>query len=149
MTSHQKNRFIYIILCGMGVLGIILFVLSALQENLMYFVTPTDLLTHNHNASPSKIVRLGGVVEKGSIQKDPKTLTIHFIITDFKNKISVSYRGIPPDLFREGQGVIAEGNIKSSSSEFSAPHFLATKILAKHDETYKPPILVKKMDESF
>ena len=109
-----------------------------LRGNLVFFYSPTELLEKND--IDSQKVRLGGMVKKESIYKemvlenDFKIQKITFIVTDFKNEIQVNYRGILPDLFKEGQGVVVEGNYKDNS-------FYAVNVLAKHDENYMPPEL--------
>lgn len=102
----------------------------ALEDSITYFYTPTELLEKNVAAGES--VRIGGMVVKGSINSDPDG-TIRFLVTDFSNTISVAFKGITPDLFAEGQGVIAEGTLGAQGS------LDAERILAKHDENYKPP----------
>ena len=109
-----------------------------LRGNLVFFYSPTELLEKND--TDSQKVRLGGMVKKESIYKemvlenDFKIQKITFIVTDFKNEIQVNYKGILPDLFKEGQGVVVEGNYKDNS-------FYAVNVLAKHDENYMPPEL--------
>ena len=109
-----------------------------LRVNLVFFYSPTELLEKND--IDSQKVRLGGMVKKESIYKemvlenDFKIQKITFIVTDFKNEIQVNYRGILPDLFKEGQGVVVEGNYRDNS-------FYAVNVLAKHDENYMPPEL--------
>lgn len=119
---------------GGAALGFGVFLVCALQENMMYFVTPTELQENLEG----KILRLGGMVEKGSVRRDSQTLTLSFKVTDFQNIQEVTYQGITPDLFKEGQGVVAEGSLQGEV-------FVATKILAKHDENYMPPVIEKKM----
>lgn len=137
MTSQQKKRFTFLGLCFLGALGLGIFIFSALQENLMYFATPGEILRGEVGQNSSKNIRLGGVVEVGSITKDPNTLTLTFVVTDLRDRIRVTYQGVTPDLFREGQGVIAEGHVDGGD-------FVAHKILAKHDENYQPPALMQK-----
>ncbi len=128
----RKRRRIYFLLAAMialaGATGLIL---AAFQDNVTYFYGPSDL----HAQAPSvgtRLIRLGGVVTPGSVQHDASG-AITFMVGDGKAEIPVQYRGILPDLFREGQGVIAEGRINAEGL------FTATTILAKHDETYMPP----------
>lgn len=102
----------------------------ALEDSITYFYTPTELLEKNVTTGES--VRIGGMVVQGSINSDPDG-TIRFLVTDFSNTISVAFKGITPDLFAEGQGVIAEGTLGAKGS------LDAERILAKHDENYKPP----------
>lgn len=134
MTPQQRKRCTTLGFVGLAALGFGTFLVCALQENMMYFVTPTELLDH----PTGKNLRLGGMVETGSVTRDSNTLTLSFQVTDFKTSQKVSYQGITPDLFREGQGVVAEGSRHGDI-------FIATKILAKHDENYMPPTIEKKM----
>ena len=119
---------------GGAALGFGIFLVCAFQENMMYFVTPTEL----QGNLTGKTLRLGGMVEKESVRRDSQTLTLSFKVTDFQNTQDVTYQGITPDLFKEGQGVVAEGVLEGEV-------FVATKILAKHDENYMPPAIEKKM----
>lgn len=102
----------------------------AFQSNLMLYYDPTDLAAQMPPAGER--FRLGGMVEKGSVQKTSGTLDIQFLVTDYKHTIPVKYSGILPDLFREGQGVVAHGRMQAGT-------FVADEILAKHDEKYMPP----------
>lgn len=132
MTSKQQHRFWRLGLIMLAIAGMTLFILTSLQDNILYFMTPTELLA---KPTKDKKMRLGGLVAKGSVVKDPQTLTVHFNVTDNENTLAVVYQGILPDLFREGQGVIAEGKWQDDAI------FQATTILAKHDENYQPPEL--------
>jgi cytochrome c-type biogenesis protein CcmE len=111
-------------LAGAGVLA-----LSTLGEQATYFYAPSDLAK---GPAPTAAIRLGGMVEKGSIAREGAT--VRFVVTDFSKTVPVTYTGILPDLFREGQGVIAEGKVDPASGVFQA-----STILAKHDEKYMPP----------
>jgi len=127
----RKRRRMLFVLIGLAMLGsATALVLNALQGSIAFFFGPTEVLA-NHQL-PSHF-RLGGLVEKGSVVKDADGLTVHFRVTDLKNALAVSYRGVLPDLFREGQGVVVEGGLEPDGS------FLATTVLAKHDEKYMPP----------
>ncbi len=132
MTPHQKNRFIWFSLTALALLGGAIFIFSALNQSMMYFVNPTELLAKSTNTP----LRLGGMVEKGSIKRTTQDMKINFNVTDFTTTIPVVYHGITPDLFQEGQGVVADGTWDGSV-------FIATKILAKHDENYMPPTIPK------
>lgn len=136
MTAKQRQRFWYIGTIIVGCVGLGIIIVSAFQENMMFFMTPSELLKEH---TVTKQVRLGGVVETGSIQKNAETLTIQFRITDNSASIPILYVGIIPDLFREGQGVIAEGKLDEKGV------FQATQLLAKHDENYMPPEIAKKI----
>ena len=124
-----KLRFLFIILLLLSLILSIFLVLKSLEENVIYFKSPSDiqLLSEIKN----KKIRIGGMVKKNSIKISSDE--VNFIITDFKNQINVSYSGLVPNLFSEGKGVVAEGYLKDKS------FFEASKILAKHDENYMPP----------
>ena len=108
--------------------------LIVLQDNILFFYTPTEILEKNPNQN--KKLRLGGLVQENSVKK--KNIKTQFIVTDLKTSITVTYQGILPDLFREGQGVIANGYLKGKTFE-------ATEVLAKHDENYMNPGIKKKL----
>jgi cytochrome c-type biogenesis protein CcmE len=130
----MKPRYKRLILIGAGLatLGLAAtLVLSAFQKNLVFFFTPTQVLAGQ--APKGSNFRMGGLVEKGSLQRQPDGVTVAFLITDNANRIRVHYRGILPDLFKEGKGVVAQGKLGAGSL------FLAEEVLAKHDENYMPP----------
>lgn len=136
MNSIHKRRltFFSLLLCGLGLaIGLILF---ALKQNINVFLTPSELsakkISNDHH------FRLGGMVKKGSVVHEDKDLGIHFIVTDFKHDVSVHYKGVLPDLFREGKGVIATGKLNVNGT------FMANEILAKHDENYMPKNMMPK-----
>ncbi len=112
--------------------------LSAFEENIVFFQSPTDILTKP--ISPNKRMRLGGLVEEGSVKKQGDAV-VNFRVTDMTNSVSVTYRGILPDLFREGQGVVTEG-------VYVAGVFNADEVLAKHDENYMPPEVADALKKS-
>ena len=118
---------------------IIFFILRSLEENVVYFLSPTEIYK-KPNISFNKKIRVGGLVKEDSISK--YETSINFIITDLKNEIVVSYNGLVPNLFSEGKGVIAEGKLKDKK------YFIADKILAKHDENYMPPEVSKALEMS-
>lgn len=130
MNPIRKRRLLLILL-GLGVLGVAAsLILTALNENLQHFVSPTDIAEGKAPAS-GKRFRLGGVVLEGSVKREPGKLAATFVVTDrFKEQI-VRYEGILPDLFREGQSVVATGTLEGD-------RFRATEVLAKHDENYMP-----------
>jgi len=119
--------------------SIVFIVIKSLEENVIYFLSPTDI-NSKVDISFDKKIRVGGVVKKNSIIK--KGTSINFIITDLKKEILVSYTGIVPNLFSEGKGVIAEGKLKDKK------YFIADKILAKHDENYMPPEVKDALEKS-
>ncbi len=113
-----------------------LLVLNAFRSNLVYFRSPTEILS---GTVPTQgMLRLGGMVDKGGVHKIPDSLKVVFKVTDFEQCITVRYEGILPDLFREGQGVIVEGQLQPDG-------FVASKVLAKHDENYMPPEVAKSL----
>ena len=117
---------------------VIFVVLRSLEENVVYFFSPTEIY-NKANISFDKKIRIGGLVKKNSVSK--KDTSINFIITDLKKEIVVSYNGIVPNLFSEGKGVVAEGKLKDKK------YFVADKILAKHDENYMPPEVSKALEK--
>ncbi|MFL2891258.1 MAG: cytochrome c maturation protein CcmE [Candidatus Pelagibacter sp.] len=132
-----KLRFFFIILVLITLILSVFLILKSLEENVVYFKSPSDIKTLSET-NKNKI-RVGGMVKKNSISIKEKKL--NFIITDFENEINVSYSGAVPNLFSEGKGVVAEGYLKDKS------FFLATKILAKHDENYMPPEVKAALEE--
>ena len=118
---------------------VIFLILKSLEENIVYFFSPTEIYD-KPNISLNKKIRIGGLVKEESIKKDQTS--IKFIITDLKNEIIVSYNGLVPNLFSEGKGVIAEGQLKDKK------YFVADSILAKHDENYMPPEVSKALEKS-
>ena len=107
-----------------------LLVLNAFRSNIVYFRSPTEILSGT--VSTQGMLRLGGMVDQGSVKRIPDSLRVQFKVTDYEKCITVNYEGILPDLFREGQGVIVEGRLQPDG-------FHADKVLAKHDEKYMPP----------
>ena len=124
-----KLRFFFVLLILFTLILSVFLILKSLEENVVYFQSPTEIQTISE--INEKKIRIGGMVKVGSISMEVKE--IKFIITDFKNEINVIYSGVVPNLFTEGKGVVAEGYLKDKN------FFLATKILAKHDENYMPP----------
>jgi cytochrome c-type biogenesis protein CcmE len=118
---------------------VIFFILKSLEENIVYFFSPSEIYD-KPNISFNEKIRIGGLVKENSIIKDQTS--IKFIITDLKKEIIVSYSGAVPNLFSEGKGVIAEGELKDKK------YFVADKILAKHDENYMPPEVSKALEKS-
>lgn len=129
MTRKQRRAtFIFV---SLGILGLAAgLVLFALSDSVTFFYSPSDVA--ERGVEPGERIRLGGLVEEGSFQKLGDA-TVRFNVTDFVETMPVTYRGVLPDLFREGQGVVAEGAIQADGS------FAADKVLAKHDENYMPP----------
>ncbi len=128
--TRKHRRLVLLLVCGLGLGGATALTLSAFSDNLVFFVTPSDLAKQNPG---SRSVRLGGLVEQGSLERSSGGQpTARFRVTDGTATVAVTYRGILPDLFREGQGVVALGNMQPDGS------FRASEVLAKHDESYMP-----------
>ncbi len=140
MTPTRKRRLIAVllILAGVGVASAIAF--YSLQQNMLYFQSPSELA--NQPIPAGRQFRLGGLVKPGSLQRQGESLAIRFVVTDGPEEVVVEYVGILPDLFREGQGVIARGALDESGM------FAATEVLAKHDENYMPPEVAEALEES-
>ncbi|MFL2882829.1 MAG: cytochrome c maturation protein CcmE [Pelagibacteraceae bacterium] len=132
LTKKVKNRILFLTLFITILVVFIFYLAKILNNNLLFFKTPSDLI-ENQNIKIGKSIRLGGMVKKNSIVATSDE--IKFIITDFKNEIIVSYKGAVPNLFLEEKGVVAEGFLKDKK------YFIANRVLAKHDENYMPPEL--------
>ena len=128
----KNQRLILVSAALVAVLVAVLLAMWGLRSQASYFYTPAEIAAGK--AEPGKAVRLGGMVEKGSVQRQPDGVTIRFALTDGRARTPVVYRGITPDLFREGSGAVAEGRLQNGT-------FVADTILAKHDERYMPPEL--------
>jgi len=130
MTPRQKRMAtVAAILVGVGIATA--FALQAFEKNMLYYYSPTQILAGE--APDTRSIRVGGLVENGSVKREPGSLEVRFTLTDFANTVGVSYTGVLPDLFREGQGVIARGKLTNQNL------FVAEEVLAKHDENYMPP----------
>jgi len=138
-TQKVKSRIIYSVILAILAITVLYITLKSLEENVVYFYSPTDIYNKTSILSNTTI-RVGGLVKEKSINK--KGTSINFIITDLKNEIIISYKGLVPNLFSEGKGVIAEGKLKDKK------YFVADKILAKHDENYMPPEVKKALEDS-
>ena len=132
MLTKKVKKIILISLIFLFLSSALYFLYISLNKNLLYFKTPTEIF-NSEDINIQRIIRVGGMVKKNSIVVNQEE--VRFIITDFKNEISVSYKGVVPNLFSEEKGVIAEGSLKDKK------FFIAKKILAKHDENYMPPEL--------
>ena len=137
MVKKVKLRILFLFLVIVSVILSVYLVLKSLEENVVYFHSPTEI--KNLTEINQKKIRIGGMVKDQSIII--KSDKINFIVTDFKNEINVSYSGSVPNLFAEGKGVVAEGYLKDRS------YFSADKILAKHDENYMPPEVKEALEE--
>ena len=126
------------IVIGMGIATFL--ALRAFQENLLYFYTPSQV--YNGEAPKSRPFRIGGLVSEGSVVRNPQNLEVAFVLTDTLHDIRVTYKGILPDLFREGQGIVANGRLGGDGV------FVADEVLAKHDENYMPPEVADALDKA-
>ena len=140
MNPQRKKRLFLILGLLVGVAVAVGFALSALQQNINLFYTPTQIA--NGQAPLDTRIRAGGMVEKGSVQRSQDSLDVRFVVTDFNKSVPITYRGILPDLFREGQGIVALGKLNSEGV------VVADEVLAKHDEKYMPPEVTKALKES-
>ena len=137
LSKKVKSRIFFLFILLVSIAILIFIILKSLEENVVYFFSPTEIY-NKANIPFEKKIRVGGLVKENSIKKN--NTTINFIITDLKKEIIVSYTGLAPNLFSEGKGVIAEGYLKDKK------YFIADKILAKHDENYMPPEVKKALD---
>jgi len=131
MNTKRKKRLLAIVLLVTGVSVAAYLALQSFNENLMYFYSPSDIKAGK--APTNQLFRVGGLVEKNSLIRRENSLMLEFRVTDQAETISVQYTGILPDLFREGQGIIARGKLNKTGL------FIAEEVLAKHDENYMPP----------
>ena len=139
LGEKVKLRIAVLVLFLIVAAVLVIFVLRSLEENVVYFFSPTEV-NNKENISFNKTIRIGGLVKKNSINK--KKNSINFVITDLNNEIVVSYSGSVPNLFSEEKGVVAEGRLKDKK------YFIAEKILAKHDENYMPPEVSKALEKA-
>ncbi|MCE9507675.1 MAG: cytochrome c maturation protein CcmE [Alphaproteobacteria bacterium] len=138
MKKRQRLHFILFILASLSAaVGLSLY---ALQDNISFFYSPMEV--KKMNIAPEHRFRLGGLVKKGTLQKHKDTLSVSFTVTDEVQEMRIEYTGILPDLFREGQGVVATGSLNAQGV------FIATDILAKHDEKYMPPEVAKSLEKA-
>ncbi len=141
MKKQQRLRFVILIVLSLtAAVGL---ALTALRDNVSFFHPPHEIhalqAQHSPRVAVGKVFRLGGMVKDGSVQRDKQEPVTRFIVTDYEDDILVVYRGILPDLFREGQGVVARGSLDAEG------RFIASELLAKHDEKYMPPEVAKAM----
>src|SRR4029078_13215183 len=141
MTPKKQRRLAFaitLLLAGGGAAALAVY---ALQDNVLFFYSPSDIAAHPEKVPEGRTFRIGGLVEKGSVKRD-EGLEVHFVVTDGKNAVPVEYSGVLPDLFREGQGVVAMGTRANKGV------FLACEVLSKHDEKYMPPEVVDALKRS-
>ena len=139
LSKKVKPRIFFLVLSLILAAIVIFMALRSLEENVVYFFSPTEIYNKT-NISFNKKIRVGGLVKMNSISKNGTS--INFIITDLKKEIAVSYKGLVPNLFSEGKGVVAEGKLRDKK------YFVADNILAKHDENYMPPEVSKALEKS-
>jgi len=130
MTPRRRRRLYMVATLVIGMAAATSLLLAAFQENLVYFYSPSDIAAGE--APVERKFRVGGLVEQGSVERDPDSLEVSFVLTDTAESVRVVYDGILPDLFREGQGIVANGRLGDDG------HFRADEVLAKHDENYMP-----------
>lgn len=131
MTPRRRKRLALVGLLVAGVGGSVALALAAFSENLVYFYTPTEVA--RGEAPQARTFRIGGLVEDGSVKRGEDSLRVRFAVTDRAETVPVVYEGVLPDLFREGQGIVADGQLGDGGV------FRAERVLAKHDENYMPP----------
>ena len=129
--TPRRRRMALVGLVVVGVGAAVAFALNAFQENLLYFYSTSDVVSGK--APVDRTIRIGGMVTQGSVQRQSGSLEVRFVLTDYAKDVTVSYSGVLPDLFREGQGVVARGKLVGDNL------FVAEEVLAKHDEKYMPP----------
>jgi len=137
--QHKKRlAILFIILAGVGIT--VALAITAFSENMLYFFSPTQILAGE--APQDRVIRVGGLVTNGSVKRATDSLKIDFDVNDHVNTVSVQYTGILPDLFREGQGIVAIGRMQANGT------FIADEVLAKHDENYMPPEVAAALEEA-
>lgn len=130
LNKKFKRRLWLLLFFTLGLASVIALISYALRQNISLYYTPSQIF--NHEAPQDRMIRVGGMVVKGSVQHQSKHLSMHFQLTDFKHQIQIHYQGILPDLFREGQGIVVKGKLIAESQ------IEASEVLAKHDENYMP-----------
>ena len=138
--TPRKKRILMVCMMIAGISVAALLILTAFEKNLMYFYSPTEII--NGEAPQSRSFRIGGLVVSDTVIRNPDDLKVSFVLTDTVNEIKVIYDGILPDLFREGQGIVANGKLQSENV------FIADEVLAKHDENYMPPEVADALEKA-
>ena len=138
--TPRKKRILVVCMMIAGISVAALLILTAFEKNLMYFYSPTEII--NGEAPQSRSFRIGGLVVSDTVIRNPDDLKVSFVLTDTVHEIKVIYDGILPDLFREGQGIVANGKLKSENV------FVANEVLAKHDENYMPPEVADALEKA-
>ncbi len=138
MNKRRRNILLSVVFIIIGIAAATTLALKAFEENLLYFYSPSQI--SDGEAPTNRTFRIGGLVVVNSIERDPETLAVRFVLTDTLHKINVIYDGILPDLFKEGQGIVANGKLQDDGT------FAASEVLAKHDENYMPPEVAYALD---
>ena len=138
--TPRKKRILVVCMMIAGISVAALLILTAFEKNLMYFYSPTEII--NGEAPQSRSFRIGGLVVSDTVIRNPDDLKVSFVLTDTVHEIKVIYDGILPDLFREGQGIVANGKLKSENV------FVPDEVLAKHDENYMPPEVADALEKA-
>lgn len=131
LTKTHKKRLGLVLLIVIGISTTVALAINAFRANMLYYFTPTQIMAGE--APTDRVIRVGGMVNTGSVQRATENLQVTFQVTDYQHTLPIQYTGILPDLFREGQGIVAIGKMQANGT------FLATQVLAKHDEKYMPP----------
>ena len=139
LSKKVRSKIVILTFLLISLIIVVFFVLKSLEENVLYFLSPTEIY-NKENISFNEKIRVGGLVKNGSVTHNQTS--VNFIVTDLNNEIIVSYSGFLPNLFSEGKGVIVEGKLKDKK------YFIADKILAKHDENYMPPEVNKALEKA-
>lgn len=140
MAMKRKHKRLTFVVIAMALVGLATgLVLFALGDGVSLFHSPTDIV--KKQPKPEQRIRLGGLVEEGSVKREEGSAVVHFIVTDLESTVPVTYEGLLPDLFREGQGIVAEGRVVDGV-------FVASEVLAKHDENYMPPEVAEALKAS-
>ncbi len=137
--TPRRRRMVLVGLIVLGVGAATAFALTAFQENLLYFYGVSDVV--DGKAPADRAFRIGGMVSQGSVQRPSGSLEVRFVLTDYAKDVTVSYSGVLPDLFREGQGIVARGRMAGPEL------FVAEEVLAKHDEKYMPPEVAESLKQ--
>ena len=135
---HKRLAFVAVGIAALGIVTALL--LNVFNSNMVFFFSPSDIVAEK--TPKDRDFRLGGMVEEGSLEREDDGLTTYFYVTDNNERIRVTYKGILPDLFREGQGVVAQGKLDTSTGLFRA-----SEVLAKHDEEYMPPEVAEALEK--
>jgi cytochrome c-type biogenesis protein CcmE len=138
LRKQHKQRLAILFLILLGVSASVALAIAAFNQNIQLFFSPTQII--EDEIELDRVIRLGGMVSEGSVQRASDSLLVKFDLTDFAHTIQVQYTGILPDLFREGQGIVAIGRMQADGS------FLAQEVLAKHDENYMPPEVAEALE---